>query len=505
MYKSILFFLIIIFSCEQLPESHLEQQALLPIVKNVVPTGKHFKLNRPITLSYDEKDSLLHPVAAVLEERWEKTTGYKFSDKWTMQRIAFKRIEGLAQEEYILSITSKSIQLEASTNEGFFRAIMTLEQLLLLATQQVDATTTSSLPTGVIKDHPRFAYRGTMLDVSRHFFSVEDLKRHIDLLALYKINFLHLHLSDDQGWRIEIKQWPKLTEIGGSTEVGGGEGGFYTQAEYKEIVAYAAKHFITIVPEIDLPGHTNAALASYPALNCDGIAPPLYTGTDVGFSSLCVNKEITFKFMEEVIAEIAAITPGPYFHIGGDESHSTKKEDYITFIDAAQAMVKANNKAAIGWDEIQSTELFPKTVAHFWRNKANAKNAIAQGNKLLMSPASRAYLDMKYNDSTSLGLNWAGNISVKHAYVWDPATLVDGIGEENIIGIEAPLWSETIEDYDDLAYLAFPRLLGYAEIGWANTDQRQWDNYQARLIQHGKILKSKGVNFYRSTQVLWDE
>ncbi len=209
--------------------------------------------------------------------------------------------------------------------------------------------------------------------------------------------------------------------------------------------------------------------------------------------------------MKEVIAEIAAITPGPYFHIGGDESHSTKKEDYNTFIDAAQTMVQANKKATIGWDEIQSTELLPTTIAHFWSNAKNAKNAIAQGNKLLMSPASRAYLDMKYNDSTALGLNWAGNISVKHAYTWDPATFVDGIVEENIIGIEAPLWSETIEDYDDLAYLAFPRLLGYAEIGWANADQRQWESYQTRLIQHGKILKSKGVNFYRSTQVLWDE
>lgn len=168
-------------------------------------------------------------------------------------------------------------------------------------------------------------------------------------------------------------------------------------------------------------------------------------------------------------------------------------------------MVHANGKTTMGWDEIQSTPLLPQTIAHFWYNEKNAKNAIAQGNKILMSPASLAYLDMKYNDSTKLGLTWAGKISVKHGYDWDPATLVEGISEANILGIEAPLWSETIEDFDDLAYLAFPRLLGYAEIGWANPDQKDWETYKNRLVQHGKILKKKGVNFYASPLVPWED
>ncbi len=166
---------LLLFSCKQLPESHLEQQALLPIVKNVLPTGKHFNLNRPLTLSYDEKDSLLYPLTVVLKEGWEKTTGNKFSEKWAMQRIEFKRTEGLAQEEYILSIDQRTILLEATTNEGFFRAIKTLEQLLLLGANQDKSTTPFTLPTGIIKDRPRFAYRGTMLDVSRHFFRSKTL------------------------------------------------------------------------------------------------------------------------------------------------------------------------------------------------------------------------------------------------------------------------------------------------------------------------------------------
>ncbi len=492
-------------ACEELPESHLEQLAFLPIVKNVLPTGEHFKLDKTIGISFDKEDTLLLPLVDVLKQRWELAVGNTLEIKAARQQIIMQRSSELEQEAYRISIERKKILLEASTGEGFFRAIKTLEQMILLQSFNIDAIAGFTLPTGVIMDSPRFAYRGTMLDVSRHFFSVEDLKRYIDLLAFYKINFLHLHLSDDQGWRIEIKKWPKLTTIGGSTQVGGGKGGYYTQEEYSDIVAYAEKNFITIVPEIDLPGHTNAALASYPELNCDGIAPPLYTGTDVGFSSLCVDKDITFTFMKEVIAEISALTPGPYFHIGGDESHSTKKEDYNRFIDAAQAMVHANGKTTMGWDEIQSTPLLPQTIAHFWYNEKNAKNAIAQGNKILMSPASLAYLDMKYNDSTKLGLTWAGKISVKHGYDWDPATLVEGISEANILGIEAPLWSETIEDFDDLAYLAFPRLLGYAEIGWANPDQKDWETYKNRLVQHGKILKKKGVNFYASPLVPWED
>jgi hexosaminidase len=181
---------------------------------------------------------------------------------------------------------------------------------------------------------------------------VATVKRYIDRIALYKINYLHLHLSDDQGWRIVVDAWPRLATYGGSTQVGGGAGGYYTKAQYQDIVAYAAQRQITIVPEIDMPGHTNAALASYAELNCNGVAPALYTGTDVGFSSLCTSKETTYTFAQNVLSELAAMTPGPYLHIGGDEASATSASQYATFVNRVQPLVAATGKAVMGWHQI---------------------------------------------------------------------------------------------------------------------------------------------------------
>src|SRR5690349_16967999 len=237
-----------------------------------------------------------------------------------------------------------------------------------------------------------------MLDVSRHFFGVDTVKRYIDEIAQYKLNTLHLHLSDDQGWRIAIDSWPRLATYGGSTQVGGGPGGHYTKADYKEILRYASSRYLEVVPEIDMPGHTNAALASYADLNCDGVAPPLYTGTDVGFSSLCVGKELTYRFIDDVLGQLAALTPGPYLHIGGDEAQSTTPADYAAFIDRVQSIVAAHGKAAIGWHDIVNATPLPSTVAEFWdtspTNPAVAA-AAAHGTKLILAPANHAYLDMK--------------------------------------------------------------------------------------------------------------
>lgn len=297
-----------------------------------------------------------------------------------------------------------------------------------------------------------------MLDVSRHFFGVNDVKQVIEYLAFYKMNVLHMHLSDDQGWRIEIKSWPNLTIHGGSTQVGGGNGGYYTQEQYKELVNYASDRYITIVPEIDMPGHTNAALASYPELNCNGKAPELYTGTDVGFSTLCTKNEITYKFIDDVVSELAVMTPGSYIHIGGDESHATKVEDYIPFINRVQEIVASHGKQVLGWDEIALSSLKPNSVAQCWASESNAQKAISQGAKILMSPARKAYIDMKYDSLTPLGLHWAAYIEVDDGYDWDPATFIPGIGKENIIGIEAPLWSETVSNLNEIEYMIFPRL-----------------------------------------------
>ena len=319
------------------------------------------------------------------------------------------------------------------------------------------------------------------------------------------MNALHLHLSDDQGWRIEIKSWPNLAIHGGSTQVGGGKGGYYTQEQYSDIVKYAKKHYIIIVPEIDMPGHTNAALASYAELNCDDKARELYTGTKVGFSTLCTTKEITYKFIDDVFRELSALTPGPYIHIGGDESNSTKKEDYIPFVNRVQEIVAANGKQVIGWDDISIATIKPNSVAQHWSNVKNANAAAAQGAKIIMSPAKKAYLDMQYDKTTKLGLHWAAYIEVDSAYIWDPATRIPGIKKENILGVEGALWTETITNMDEIEYMVFPRLPGLAEVGWTATPSRNWNEYKLRLAKHGERFKAMEINYYQSKLVPWSK
>jgi hexosaminidase len=345
-----------------------------------------------------------------------------------------------------------------------------------------------------------------MLDVARHFFTVAQVKRYIDEIALYKVNYFHLHLSDDQGWRIAINSWPNLAAHGGSTEVGGGPGGYYTQADYSAIVSYAKSRYITVVPEIDMPGHTNAALASYAKLNCNGVAPPLYTGTDVGFSSLCVPLDITYTFIDNVIGEIAALTPGPYIHIGGDEASSTNASDYKKFINHVQQIVAAHGKTVVGWHNIAAATLLPSTVAQFWdttTSNAPLQAAAAKGTKVVMSPANHAYLDMKYNPQTKLGQNWAGYIDVHKAYGWNPGAYVTGIGESSVAGVECPLWTETIVTSADIDYMAFPRLPAIAELGWSPNSTHSQSAFDKRLGSQGPRWKVMGVNYYHSTQITW--
>ncbi len=290
---------------------------------------------------------------------------------------------------------------------------------------------------------------------------------------------------------------------GGSTQVGGGKGGYYTQEQYSDIVKYARERYITVIPEIDMPGHTNAALASYAELNCDGKATELYTGTKVGFSTLCTTKEVTYKFIDDVVRELAALTPGPYIHIGGDESHSTKREDYIPFVNKVQEIVSAHGKQVIGWDDISIATLKTSTLAQHWANVKNAIQAVNQGVKIIMSPAKKDYLDMQYNKTTKLGMHWAAYIEVDSAYIWDPATLIPGVRKENIVGIEAPLWTETITNIDEIDYMVFPRLPGYAEIGWTAPSSRNWNEYKIRLGKQGERFKVMGINFYQSQLVPW--
>ena len=408
----------------------------------------------------------------------------------------------LGEEGYSLEVTARALVIRANTPAGLFHGVQTLRQLLPTAAA---AGTGWSVPGGRIVDHPRYAYRGVMLDVARHFFPVADVKRVIELAALHKVNHLHLHLTDDQGWRIAVDSWPNLTTYGSGTEVGGGPGGFYTKEQYAEIVAYAQRHFITVVPEVDLPGHTNAALASYAELNCDGVAPDRYTGIEVGFSSLCVDKEVTYRFLDDVFGELAALTPGPYLHIGGDEAKTMTPDAYASIVARAQEIVATHGKTVIGWHEVAGAKLLPSTVVQYWgvtREAPEVREACAEGTKVILSPANHTYLDMKYDGSSRLGLSWAGYVSIETAYGWDPATHITGVDSACVLGVESPLWTETVQTMDDIEFLAFPRLAAIAEVGWSPAT-REWEDFRHRLGAQGQRWREMGVDFHESPEILW--
>ncbi|MFM9075077.1 MAG: beta-N-acetylhexosaminidase [Bacteroidota bacterium] len=431
-----------------------------------------------------------------------------------------------AAEGYRLSIGSKQVKISAAKPAGLFYGVQTLRQILPDAIESTEVQSREwEIATGEITDKPVWGWRGSMLDVARHFFGMDVVKRYIDLLALYKMNVLHLHLSDDQGWRIEIKSWPNLALHGGTTEVGGDKGGYFTQEQYKELIAYAAARFITIVPEIDMPGHTNSALASYGELNGGTIVPEegrinipanspvllggkprpteLYTGTEVGFSTLRIEKESTKRFINDVVRELAEITPSPYIHIGGDEAHVTKKEDYIAFVSLFSEVVRKNGKVMIGWEEIAQGNIDANAIALHWANPDYAKMAAEKGARIIMSPSTRVYLDMQYDSLTRLGLHWAAYIEADRSYTWDPGSQVDGVDASSIVGVEAPLWSETIDSMDDIEYLLFPRITAVAEVGWTPAAGRSFDGYKGRIAAHGPRWKQMGIDYYPSALIPW--
>jgi hexosaminidase len=493
------------------PEAPPTMNNLIPKPLSAESAPGGFALTAPAGIFVQSGDAEAKAIGQYLADRLKPATGYALPVRETSGAPGAGNIylttEGgdpaLGEEGYTLAVTPDLIALVAYMPAGLFRGAQTLRQLLPAA---IEASTIQPgpwvIPNGVIRDQPRFPWRGAMLDVARHFFGVADVKAFIDWMAYYKLNRFHLHLSDDQGWRLMINSWPKLAEIGGSTAVGGDPGGYYTQAQYSDIVAYAQSRYITVVPEIEMPGHTNAALASYAGLNCNGEALPLHTGIEVGFSTLCVDADITYQFVDDVVREVAALTPGPYLHIGGDEVSQLSPADYISFVQKAQAIVHKYGKRMVGWDEVGVIDLLPASIAQFW-NGPNAALAAQKGAKVIASPATRAYLDQKYTSATELGLNWAGNVEVEDSYHWDPATAISGVSEGQILGVEAALWTETIRTRADIEYMVFPRLIGIAEIGWSPAAGRAWSEYRLRLAEMGPRLTAWGVNFYRSPQVPW--
>lgn len=337
-------------------------------------------------------------VAAQLAELLRPATGYPLpvTDATAPEPVGgialvLDDAAGLGAEGYRLDVTTDGVRLTAGTATGLFYGAQTLRQLLPPAIESpVPLTEHWALPGRTITDAPRFPYRGAMLDVARHFFAVEDVLRVIDHLARYKLNHLHLHLTDDQGWRIAVDSWPKLTTVGATTEVGGGPGGHYTKADYRRIVSYATAHHITVVPEIDLPGHTNSALVAYPELAPDKVAPPPYTGTEVGFSYVDPADERTYDFIADVLGEVAALTPGPWLHIGGDEAFKVKGEVYTGFVERVQRIVADLGKTVVGWHQLAPAAHVHDRVLQWWGTNGEdptTVDAVRRGARLILSPA----------------------------------------------------------------------------------------------------------------------
>lgn len=438
-------------------------------------------------------------------------------------------------EAYAVSVTADSVRLTATDPAGLFNAVQTLRQLFPAAIESaaiesaaVESAVASAagqadwtVPAVEITDAPRLPYRGLMLDVARSFFTVAEVKQQIDTMSQFKLNALHLHLTDDQAWRIEIHNpaenpagldYSRLTGIGGDGAVDHpgvgltpGHTGFYTQQDFREIVDYAAARNVLIVPEIDLPGHVNAALAALPQLNADGQPKPMNTSGEVGYSTLDAANPITYEFVREVLSQLAAITPGPYLHIGGDEALVTGHDNYVAMVQEFAAIAAGLGKTVVGWNEYADVELPHGAVVQYWHGDLapTARQAAENGARVLMSPAANSYLDQKYDSASPIGLEWVegGPFTWAEYYEWNPAQ--GGIAEEHLLGVEGPLWTETVRGNRQAAWLTYPRAISLADVGWSRQEDRGLEDFRRRLGAFGERLARQGVTFQAAPDVDW--
>ena len=449
----------------------------------------------------------------------------------------FLRDTALGAEAYSIEVGSGRMVVRASGLSGILYALETLRQLLPAAIygQQVADREHWVLPACVIRDEPRFAWRGMHLDSSRHFWDLDEVKRYLDVMAMFKLNRFHWHLTDDQGWRIEIKAYPLLSQISCwregtmvgrdfSSNDGIRYGGFYTQDEIREVVEYAAARGITVVPEIDLPGHMLAALAAYPELGCTGGPYAAWTRWGVSDQVLCVGKESTFEFLETVLSEVAELFPGEYIHIGGDEcpkdewkkcpdcqarirelglrdderfSAEQYLQNYVT--KRIQDFLATKGKKVIGWDEILEGELAPGATVMSWRGTAGAIEASRKGFDAILTPTSHCYFDYcQAEDPSTEPLGIGGYLPLEKVYSMDPLEGIDPAKAHHILGVQANLWTEYIATPEHLEYMLLPRMLALAEVQWCPAGQRDWTRFQRVLHEHEFPVLDRAGYHYRN-------
>ncbi len=431
----------------------------------------------------------------------------------------------MADEQYRLEVTPRRINIYASKANGVFYAFQTLRQMLPVGAFTEDCDRVQ-IPVCTIDDAPCFAYRGFMFDMGRHIFSVQDIKTTIDILAMHKINRFHWHLTEDQGWRIEIKKYPALTKIGSirkSSPTGRNKGqdgkpygGYFTQDEVRDVVKYAAERFITVIPEIEIPGHSVAALAAYPELGCTGEQYEVSTRWGVDDRVICPGKEAAFTFWEDVLTEVMELFPSEYIHIGGDECPKTYwkkcpdcqkriKEEGLKNEAELQAYVTRrvekflndHGRRIIGWDEILEGGVTPSATVMAWRGPQYGIQAAKQGNHVIMSPNSNCYLDYyQSRDTDHEPLAIGGYLPLEKVYSLDPYNQLNDEERKYIIGVQGNLWTEYIADYDYAQYMALPRLSAIAEVGWSY-DRKDYQSFLGRLPHLASLFDVYGYNYGR--------
>lgn len=428
------------------------------------------------------------------------------------------------KESYYLSVDENRIEINAISNQGLFYGLQTLIQLL-----PIKKAEEIKLPSVQVFDSPKYAWRGMHLDCVRHFFPKEFIKKYIDYLAMYKMNTFHWHLTDDQGWRIEIKKYPKLTEVGAwrnGSMIGHYTdqkfddkryGGFYTHDDIKEIVTYANQRHITIVPEIEMPGHAMAALAAYPEYSCTG--GPFEVGKTWGvLEDVFCPREETFTFLENILTEVIDLFPSEYIHIGGDESpkvrwkacsHCQKRikaenlkdehELQSYFIQRIEKFVNKKGRKIIGWDEILEGGLAPNAAVMSWRGTEGGIAAAQQNHFVVMSPGSHCYFDHYQGEPKNEPIAFGGYTTVEKVYSFNPTPKELSLDEAKyILGAQANLWTEYIETPSHVEYMIFPRMMALSEVLWGTSKPEKYADFQNRVIQHFDILEKKGVNYSKS-------
>ena len=460
--------------------------------------------------------------------------------------ILFETNNNLALEGYILDVSDNGIKIEAKSNSGFFYALQSLQQLMPVSFFSTDKKKVNEwrAPVVRIEDEPAFEWRGFMLDVSRHFFNTAQVKEVLDVMATLKLNRFHWHLADDQGWRVEIKSYPKLTELGawrvdynnldetksdwwGRPVQKEGDsasyGGFYSQEQIEEIVAYAKERFIEVIPEIDMPGHAQATIAAYPEIGCVNAAPFVATGGVFQNNTYNPGKEKTYEFAENMLNEIMDLFPFKYIHIGGDECNKNQwkidphaqqkmKEEELDneeelqsyFIKRIEKIINARDRVMIGWDEILEGGLAPNAVVMSWRGEAGGIKSVKAGHEVIMTPNKYCYIDLKQgHDDLEPNLGYS-QLLLSSAYNYQ--VIPDGLTKKEskfIKGIQANLWTESISDWSKLTYMTFPRIYAIAENAWTKHDSKNWDDFSDRLFTQLKRLDEQGFRYAVSAFSPW--